>query len=251
MLENKVAIVTGAGQGLGLGIAIALAREGAAIAVCGRTKTKLDAVVAEIEEIGGQAIAISGDLKDGDVAKMTVHSVLQRFGGIDIVVNNAQEITIGTLLDIADEEFLNGFMSGPMASLRLMKACYPHLKARGGGSIINFASGACVNWNMSPYGLYAAVKQAIRAITRTAAEEWGPDNIRTNSIAPFAQSPFMANWEREAPEEAAKFYEQIPLRRVGDPEKDIGRLVVFLCSSDASYLNGITVPADGGMANFD
>jgi meso-butanediol dehydrogenase/(S,S)-butanediol dehydrogenase/diacetyl reductase len=251
ILENKVAIVTGAGQGVGRGIAHALAREGAAIVMMGRTRATLAKVQSEIESFGGRATVSVGDVKSAKDIEATVAHALSTFGGIDILINNAQEVALGKLLDVSDEAFTDGFTSGPLATFRLMKACHPHFVARGGGAIVNLATAAAVRWDMSTYGAYAAVKQATRALTRAACAEWGADNIRVNTIAPHAMSPGMEFWIQARPAEAAEFIKTIPAGRVGDCEKDIGRAVVFLVGPDAGYLSGATIPLDGGQANFD
>jgi meso-butanediol dehydrogenase/(S,S)-butanediol dehydrogenase/diacetyl reductase len=251
LLENRVAIVTGAGQGVGRGIALAMAKEGAAIALVGRTRGTLAKVQAEIEAFGGQATIAVGDVKSADDIRNAVAHAAQTFGGIDILINNAQEVALGRLLDVTDESFLDGFISGPLATFRLMKECHPHFLARGGGAIVNLATSAAVRWDMSTYGAYAAVKQATRALTRAACAEWARDNIRVNTIAPLAMSPGMEFWINAVPEESAAFIKTIPLGRVGDCEIDIGRAVVFLVGPDARYLSGATIPLDGGQANFD
>jgi meso-butanediol dehydrogenase/(S,S)-butanediol dehydrogenase/diacetyl reductase len=251
ILEGKVAIVTGGGQGVGRGIAQALCQEGAAISLFGRTRATLCQVEKELKDSGGRATITVGDVKDpADIAACIANTV-DTFGGIDILVNNAQEVPLGRLLDVDDSSFMAGFESGPLASFRFMKACHPHFLARGGGAIVNLASAVSQRWDMSGYGCYAAVKQGIRALTRAASAEWGADNIRVNSIAPHAMSPGMEAWIRAVPEEAAAFIAKIPLGRVGDCQADIGRAVVFLVGPDARYLTGATIPLDGGQANFD
>ena len=247
MLAGKVALITGGGQGVGRGIALALARRGAKVALIGRTPAKLEAVAAEI---GNEAACFAADIKDAAAVTAAVHAVADRFGGIDILVNNAQEVPLGPLLAVEDDAFEAGFASGPLASFRLMKACHPWLRERGGGTIINLASSAAVRWDMSNYGAYAAVKQATRALTRAAAAEWGPDNIRVLAIAPHANSPGLQGWIDNNPEEAEAFFRTIPLRRVGDCETDIGEAVAALCGPDFGYLTGATIPLDGGQAHF-
>lgn len=252
-LAGKVAVVTGGGQGVGRGIALALARRGAKVALLGRTRSRLEAVAEEIAALGegAEAAAIVCDVKNGVEIDKAVAAVAERFGGVDILVNNAQEVPLGTLLSVSDAAFEAGFASGPQASLRFMRACHPHMKQRGGGVIFNLATSAARRWDMAGYGAYAAVKQAIRALTRAAAAEWGPDGIRVLTIAPHANSPALNGWISGNPEEAEAFFQTIPLRRIGDCEDDIGAAVAALCGQEFGYLTGATVPLDGGQANFD
>lgn len=250
-LTGKTALVTGAGQGVGQGIALALARAGATVVVSGRTESKLEATCAAIAEAGGQAIAVPANVKSADALMALVEQTVAHTGALDILVNNAQEVPLGALLEVSDEAFAAGFESGPLASFRLMKLAHPHMKARGGGTIFNLASSAGIRWDMTGYGAYAAVKQAIRSLTRAAAAEWGRDNIRVLTIAPHAASPGLKGWIENNPEEAEAFFRTIPLGRVGDCEQDIGAAVVALCAPGMGYLTGATIPLDGGQANFD
>lgn len=245
-LAGKVALVTGAGQGVGQGIALALAAEGAKVAVVGRTLEKLLTTVAEIHNRGGEAIALQVDVKESISLSDCVARVVTEFGGLQILVNNAQEVPLGTLLEVSDEDFATCLNSGPMATYRLMKMCYPFLK--GDGCIINLATSAAKRWDKTTFGPYAAAKEAIRSLTHTAACEWGPDGIRTNVILPLAMSPGMEWWMENHPKESDMFLSTIPLRRVGDCEKDIGRFVATLCSDEAAYVNGQSIAIDGGQA---
>lgn len=246
MLENKVALVTGAGQGVGQGIAFALARHGARVAAFGRTTSKLEETCQQIEERGGEAIAITGDVKEAASLERSVAEIVDRFGGLQILVNNAQEVPLGALLDVSEEAFSAGWESGPLATLRLMKLCYPHL--HGDGSIVNLASTASRRWDAAHYAAYAAVKEATRALSRGAASEWGSVGIRTNVIMPHAKSPALANWIDSNPEESAAFISTIPMGRIGECEQDIGEFVAFLCSPAAAYVSGQTIAIDGGQA---
>lgn len=246
VLDGKIALVTGAGQGVGQGIALALAAEGARVAVTGRTGSKLDTTCKLIEARGGEALAVVCDVKSAESLAHCVNEVVAHFGGLNILVNNAQEVPLGTLHEVTEKSFSAGWESGPMAVFRAMKLCYPHLK--GDGVIINLASSSARRWDMTGFGAYAATKEAIRALTRAAACEWGTDGIRANAILPLAKSPGMAWWMEHKADEAAEFLGTLPMGRVGDCEQDIGRFVVMLCSDAAGYINGQRIGVDGGQA---
>lgn len=250
-LNGKVAIVTGAGQGVGQGIALALAAAGAVVVVTGRTVEKLEKTATLIAARGGIATVVSADVKCAPDLARIVETAVTQHGGIDILVNNAQEVPLGALSDVSDEAFVAGFESGPLATHRMMKLVRPHLAARGGGVIFNLISSAAARWDMAGYGVYAAVKQATRSLTRAAAAEWGPEGIRVLNIAPHADSPGLMWWIDNNPEEAKAFFKTIPLRRIGKCEEDIGRAVVGLCAPEMAYLTGATIPLDGGQAKLD
>jgi NAD(P)-dependent dehydrogenase (short-subunit alcohol dehydrogenase family) len=249
-LDGKVAIVTGAGQGVGQGIALALASEGASVAVVGRTFAKLETTCGLARERGATAEPFLCDVSVAETIPSVVDEVVARFGGVDILVNNAYSGAYGPLLSMSDAAFQKGFRSGPFAAFAFMKACHPHMKRRGGGSIVNLVTSAMVRWDPTTYGAYAAAKQALRSLTRTAAAEWGPDGIRANSIAPHALSPGLRWWTETNPEEAELFRRTIPLGYIGDCERDIGRAVVAIVGPGMRYLTGATVPLDGGQAFF-
>jgi NAD(P)-dependent dehydrogenase (short-subunit alcohol dehydrogenase family) len=248
-LAGKVALVTGAGQGVGQGIALALAAAGAAIVAAGRTAAKVADTAQRIAARGGTAIAVTCDVFKAEDITRTVERTLAELGGVDILVNNAYDGAFGPLLSLSDAAFLRGIESGPLASFRFMRACHPHLKARGGGNIVNLATSAAVRWDGSNYGAYAVAKQAVRALTRAAASEWGGDNIRVNTIVPLASSPALAHWIA-TDREAKSFFQTVALKRVGDCEHDIGRAVAALVSPQMGYLTGATIPLDGGQAYF-
>ena len=244
-LSGRVALVTGAGQGVGQGIALALASEGAAVAVGGRTASKLAETAKQIESRGSRALAIAGDVCElADIERM-VATTARELGGLQILVNNAQIVPLGKLLDVTDESFADGWTSGPQATHRFMRAAHPHLKKRG-GVIVNLGTAASLRHDPVGYGCYGAVKEAIRTLTRAAAVEWGADGIRALNVIPLAESPGFAGWKAARPEEYAEYCRGIPLGRVGDCERDIGRVVAFLCSEAGSYVNGTTITVDGG-----
>ena len=250
-LSGKVALITGAGQGIGQGTALALASEGCHLVVTGRTLAKVEETARLVRERGAKAIALACNVKDAADLEAAVAAAVREFGGIDILLNNAQEVPLGPLDAVSDEAFLDGFVSGPLASFRLMKLVRPIMEARGGGTIFNFTSSAGIRWDMANYGCYGAVKQATRVLTRAAAAEWGRQKIRVLTIAPHAESPGLKGWFEANPEEAEAFFRTIPLGRIGKLEDDIGRAIVALCKQDLGYLTGATIPLDGGQANFD
>lgn len=249
-LNDKIALITGAGQGVGQGIALAMAGAGATVIVAGRTLEKVEATAALVRERGGTAIAMACDVKSADdLARIVVDTVAQT-GGLNILVNNAQEVPLGALKDVSDEAFMAGFESGPLATHRLMKLAHPHMIAAGSGIIFNFVSSAMIRWDMATYGAYGAVKAATQTLTRAAAAEWGRDNIRVMNIAPHAESPGLKWWIGANPVEAEAFFKTIPLGRIGRLEEDIGAAVVTLCAPELHYLTGATIPLDGGQAYF-
>ncbi len=243
---NKTALITGAGQGVGEGIARALASYGANVSLVGRTFSKVQLVADEINERGGSAIAIECDVKDNDSIKNSIELTILNFNSLNILVNNAQEVPLGNLLDVTDESFTNGWSSGPLATFRFMKASYPYLK--GNGKVINLASSSALRPDSNSFGAYAAVKESIRSLSRAAAVEWAPDNILINCIMPLAKSPGMEWWIKEYPEEANEFLKTIPLGKVGDCKDDIGEAVCHLLSDGMNYITGSTIMLDGGQA---
>jgi len=250
-LENQVALITGAGQGIGQGIAFSLAKRGVRVVAVGRTLSKCEATVAQIQErFGIPAVALQCDVGELDGLEAMVDTASRAFGQLNILVNNAVSTHVKPLLKISLDEFEAGLRVGPMATLRLMQLVQPHLLAQNGGNIINLASTAAMRWDNSNYGVYAAEKEAIRALSRAAACEWGPQNIRTNVILPHAKSPALAGWAAARPAEAAAFEKSIPLQRIGECEEDIGEFVAMLCSPQSRYVNGQTIAVDGGQANL-
>ena len=249
-LSGRSAIVTGAGQGLGRGIALALAEAGAAITIAGRTEAPLEAVATEIAALGGTANVIVADVARTDDLARIAHAAQDRFRSIDISVNNAQQAVLGPIMDLDDDGYQLTFETGPLAVFRMMRACHPAMKARGGGAIINIASSAAIAWDTTGAGAYGSMKEAIRTLSRAAASEWGKDGIRVNVIAPLAASPSLVGWLDAMPGGQEAFLATVPIGRVGDPQHDVGAVVRFLASDSARYVTGATIPVDGGQANW-
>ncbi|MDG2442639.1 MAG: SDR family NAD(P)-dependent oxidoreductase, partial [Luminiphilus sp.] len=221
------------------------------IIAVGRTLAKCEATVNTIKErFGTEGAAIECDIGVIPDLDGLMASAVETFGRLDILVNNAVSAQITPLLEASIEGFELGLRVGPVASLRLMQLIQPHLLAAGGGNIINLASSAAMRWDSSNYGVYAAEKEAIRALTRAAANEWGSLGIRSNSILPLAQSPALAAWAKYRPEEAEAFMKTVPLERIGDCEQDIGDFVATLCSPESRFVNGQSIALDGGQVNL-
>lgn len=246
LLKDKVALVTGGGQGVGQGIALALAKQGAHVVVTGRTLEKCETSAELIRARGVKALALKCDVKSVEDLQSSLDKTIAEFGRLDILVNNAQEVARGPLLSVSDEQFTGNFDSGPLATFRMMKMAYPHLKETK-GNVINLCSSVMKRWDVGTYGVYAAVKAATQQITRAAANEWGKDGIRVNAIMPHAKSPALAGWMEANPVEAEHFQKSIPLGYVGECEEDIGAFVAMMCSDGARYLSGQTIALDGGQ----
>jgi NAD(P)-dependent dehydrogenase (short-subunit alcohol dehydrogenase family) len=237
-LNGKVAIVTGAGRGIGRATAKLFAEEGAKVAVVSRTAENVAGVVAEIQAAGGTALGVICDIADPDQIKSAVEKVVAEYGRIDILVNNAFDpsAVFSSVLDLSTEQLQRNLEMGPIAYLRMMQACYLHLKASGEGRVINFASLAGVI-GLQGYAPYNMAKEAVRALTRSAAREWGADKITVNNVMPVADT-WGAAANAPAPTNA--------LGRYGSPEEDIAPVVLFLASKDAQFLTGYSLTPDGG-----
>ncbi|HSX56400.1 MAG TPA: SDR family oxidoreductase [Sphingomonas sp.] len=243
-LSRKVALITGGGQGVGLGIAKVFAREGAAVVITGRDPAKL---AAARDEIGGQAVVFAGDAGVRDNAEAAVRLGVERFGGIDVLVNGAQARRSGVPVEeITEADMELACRSGLYATLFHMQAAFPHMAARGGGAVINFGSKMGIQ-PIAGIGSYAAAKEAIRALSRSAAREWGRHGIRVNVLNPASLSPGGRAYFDSRPDELARILEDVALGRFGDAEADIGAVALFLASDDGRYVTGQTINADGGQ----
>lgn len=245
-LAGRVAIITGAGQGIGEAIAKAYAREGAKVVITGRTLGKLETVATAIEGEGGKVRILEALAGNREHAGQTVAEAINQWGRVDVLVNNAHSFTDAMAMEDATlEEHLRINMdSAFIGSLQLMQCVFPHMRDAGGGSIINMGSSFGLRCEPG-YLAYAASKEAIRTLTKTAAREWGKHKIRVNTILPSAMSPkalwYLREYSKTYDQELAK----VALGFFGSAD-DIAPLALFLASDESNYITGQTIGADGG-----
>lgn len=249
VLDGKVAIVTGAGQGIGRGIALAFAKEGAVVSILELNPETGARTADEIRVLAGRVLAIRCDVGKRVEVNAAVSATVREFNTVDILVNNAMAYDIALLEHTTDDQITKVLNSALLGTFYCMQACFPYLKEKG-GKIINFASSAGTE-GLVAHAAYSAAKAAIAGLTRTAALEWAPYKINVNAIAPVAATPA---WEvfkaAHSAEEIAAILARNPMGRMGDPEKDIGRVAVFLAGPDSDYITSRTLMVDGGISGF-
>jgi NAD(P)-dependent dehydrogenase (short-subunit alcohol dehydrogenase family) len=238
-LHGRVALITGAGAGIGAGIARRFADEGARV------------VVAEFDEAAGRAVA---DEVDGlfvatnvaDRVEAAVAATLSEYGSLDVLVNNAWGGGgLSRVEKKTDEELADGVAIGYYGPFWAMRAAFPHMKERGWGRVVNMCSLNGVNAHVGSLD-YNAAKEALRALTRTAAREWAPTGVTVNALCPAAKSQAFFRAIGEYPELEAMADAANPMGRMGDPYEDIAPVAVFLASEGSRYLTGNTLFVDGG-----
>ena len=249
-LNGKVALVTGSGSGMGVGIALAVAKAGAAVALVGRTPATLDQTRVLIEAAGGRAIVAPCDITERAQVDAAVARTRAELGPVWLLVNNAVSTENRAIEDVDDANLDQVLRSSIHGSLYMMQACFPMMKERG-GRIVNFGSGGAT-MGLAETGAYAIAKEGVRGLTKVAATGWGRYGITVNTVCPMVATPLFDTWWQNLSEaEQEHQLSMIPLRRMGDGERDIGGLVVFLGSEGAGYITSRTLHVDGGRAFYD
>jgi len=252
-VRGRVALVCAASKGLGRASAEALARDGIAVAICSRGGSALRDAEASIRAVGGEVIAIDADLRRPADITNVVETTVRTFGGLDILVTNTGGPPSGPFLSLDDAEWIDAIDSLLLSVVRLCRAAVPHMRARGGGRIINITS-ISVKQPIQGLVLSNALRAAVTGLAKTLALELAPDRILVNCVAPgYTRTDRvveLANQTaaREGIEPAdveRRTVAQIPLGRMGEPS-EFASVVAFLASPAASYVSGVTIQVDGG-----
>lgn len=240
-VDGRVIIVTGSGQGVGRGMANHLAKAGATVVVADYQPDKLRRTCDELSDVGAPNLGVEVDIRDEDSIDAMVAHVVDELGRVDGIINNAQTFRPNApMAEVVADDVDVFYQSGVLGTLRAMQAVYPHMQAAGWGRIVNFAS-SMGRTGGHGFGAYNASKEAIRALTRTAAREWAADGIVVNAIAPAAAPPRAVGSEHYE-----EFMRNCPMGRNGDPELDVGPVALFLCSDACRFVTGHTLMVDGG-----
>jgi len=245
-LTGKVALVTGASRGIGLAIAGAYAAAGAKVVLCSRKQEGLDEAAAKIQELGGEALPIAAHTGNSEAIQALVDQVVNKWGGIDIVVNNAATNPHFGHIMTAEESHWDKILDVNVKGyFRVVKACAPIMKARGRGKVINMSSVA--GKSAQPMmGVYSVSKAAVLMLTEVLAAELAQDNIQVNAIAPgFVKTSFSrALWQNERVHDA--LVQAIPQRRMAEPDELTG-IALYLASPASNFTTGATFVVDGGL----
>jgi NAD(P)-dependent dehydrogenase (short-subunit alcohol dehydrogenase family) len=240
---GRVVIVTGAGRGIGRGIARHLAANGASVVAA---EYREDRLATLMDELGRDHLGVACDVGDDASIHAMVDACVARFDRVDGIVNNAQTFRpVTDLATVTEADWDVLHRTGPVGTLTAMQAVFPYMRSRGWGRIVNFASANGLR-GAGGYGAYNASKEEIRALTRTAAREWGRDGIVVNCVCPASVAHRLppADEHRRAAFAAAMV--DHPMGRDGDPEADIAPVVLFLLSDATRYMTGQTLMVDGG-----
>jgi 3-oxoacyl-[acyl-carrier protein] reductase len=242
-LEGKVAIVTGAGSGIGEATAIKFAHEGAKVAVCDINLAACEKVVKSIADAGGSAMAVHLDVTDKASVAAMVEGVMQAWGRVDTLVNNAGIVQDAQLKKMTDEQFDRVIDVNLKGVYHCTKAVVDIMLAQGTGCILNASSIVGLYGNFGQTN-YAATKFGVIGMAKTWARELGRKGVRANAVCPgFIETPIL----KSMPEKVIKMMEdKVPLGRLGKPE-DIANTYAWLASDEASYINGAVIEVSGGV----
>ena len=242
-LKHKVCIITGAAQGIGAATAEKFAREGAIVIVCDRRADAIDEVVARCQAIGAQAAGFVVDVTQRAQIDAMVDAVQERFGRIDVLVNNAGITQDARLVKMTNEQFDAVIDVNLRGVFHAAQAVAPLMIEQGSGVILNASSVVGLYGNFGQTN-YAASKFGVIGFTKTWSRELGPKGVRVNAVAPgFIDTPIL----KSIPEKVLQHMrEQVPLHRLGRPE-EIANVYAFLASDEASYINGAVIEVSGGM----
>jgi NAD(P)-dependent dehydrogenase (short-subunit alcohol dehydrogenase family) len=252
-LAGLSALVTGGGTGMGRAIALAFAREGASVAVAARRVDKLQGVVREIEQCGGgKGLAVECDVTRGADAERAVRQTAERFGQLNILVNNAGVLSATTVEGIAEEEWDRLMAANLKGPFLMSRAALPEFRKVGGGAIVNIGSvlGLVAMKNRAAY---CASKGGVTMLTKAMAVDHAHEGVRVNCICPsiveteLVRGLFDASPEGEAAKRAR--VATIPLGRMGQPE-DVAEMAVYLASKESSWVTGAAIPLDGGLSAY-
>ena len=246
-LKGRVAIVTGGNGGIGLGMARGLAGAGASVLVAGRNAEKSEAAVRELGKLGGEAMAVTVDVTDEAAVDRLVKATRERFGRIDILINNAGTNIRKSLHEYSLEEWHRVMNTNLTSAFLCSRAVYPAMKAAGGGKVINIGSMMSIfGASFSP--AYGASKGGIVQLTKSAAIAWAPDNIQVNAVLPgWIDTELTQGARREVPWLHESVLKRTPARRWGTIE-DMSGVAVFLASSASDFVTGTFIPVDGGYS---
>jgi NAD(P)-dependent dehydrogenase (short-subunit alcohol dehydrogenase family) len=249
VLRGKVAIITGAAAGIGRASALLFARAGARVALADAREPELAQTVAEVRAAGGEAAPIVADLARPEECAAVVAAAMRAFGQVDVLLNNAGVGTMvvgGTVETISLEHWDLAQDVNVRAMYLVSRAAVPHMRAAGGGAIVNISSVSAFRGSVErPSHAYAASKGAVLGLTHAMAASYGRDRIRVNAICPGTIRTRLTADIVPGVEKASREGRGIPLGRVGEPE-DIARCALFLASDDASFVSGAHLVADGG-----
>ena len=245
--SDRVAIVTGAGKGIGQACAFAFAKLGAGVILNGRSEAPLAETLEMIEQFGGKALLVVGDVSDESVAKDTVSLAMKEFGRLDFAVNNAGiSPWVGTTAECTLESWQQVISINLTGTWLGMKYQIPAMMEMGGGAIVNMTSVAALR-TFEGYSPYSASKWGVVGITKVAAKEFASKGIRVNAIAPGSiETPLFMNVVQSTPNSRADYEAQTPMKRIAKSE-EVAAAATWLCSGAASYVTGTVVPVDGGM----